>query len=121
MGCAESKDWLPDAVDVYVKKSSKGKPDDIDSMVVALTMSQRAHVVYGAPATVWVTLDFGDSTTARIDATVQWMGKTPTRLPEASLFSLGVSPCNALQTDVRDGGSQPYRTLSTCTSMNRRM
>lgn len=36
-----------------------GSVNDVQSMIVALTMPKRAHTIYGAPARVWISLDFG--------------------------------------------------------------
>ncbi len=49
-------------------------------------------MTYGAPAKVYVGLYFSPASAA-IDTDVRWIGKTPTRLPEATLLMLPLSHC----------------------------
>ena len=87
MGCAKSQDWLPTKVEAW-----HGSSSDEDLLTIALTLPSEAHVVYGAPHTVWITLSFATATPV-ITADIRWIGKTATRLPEATLFMLPLSPC----------------------------
>lgn len=90
MGCAKSQDWLPSAVEVFSKANASAGHE----IVVSLTLPREAHVVYGAPSKVYVTLQFAAATQA-IEVDVRWIGKLPTRLPESSLFMLPLARCTA--------------------------
>jgi hypothetical protein len=65
---------------------------DEHSVVIVLTMPQEAHVVYGAPAKVFITLGFATAS-ASITADLRWIDKQWTRLPEASMLMLPISRC----------------------------
>jgi hypothetical protein len=90
---------------------SKANASAGSEIVVSLTLPQEAHVVYGAPSKVYVTLRFPTATQA-VEVDVQWIGKLPTRLPESSLFMLPLARCTAaqpLQEAQRSSRSPPSR------------
>jgi hypothetical protein len=86
MGCSKSQDWLPTNITVWHKHTS----DEEDLVAIHLIMPHEAHMLYGAPEAVYVTLNF----TTEVTADVRWIGKTTTRLPEATLFMLPLSHCS---------------------------
>ncbi len=97
MGCAQSKDWLPDAVDVWARYDQQGS-HIVASLTIELTMPQEAHVLYGSPEKVYTQLDFPTAlrepdSSHEINALVRWIGKRATRLPEASFLMLPFAPC----------------------------
>ena len=75
---------------------SKANTSAGHEIVVSLTLPQEAHVVYGAPSKVYVTLRFPTATQA-VEVDVRWIGKLATRLPESSLFMLPLARCTAAQ------------------------
>jgi hypothetical protein len=113
MGCAESQDWLPASVAVYAKYATKGNHVNVSSskivtaLVAELTMPTRAHTVYGAPERIYVSLYFVAESKS-INVGVQWVGKTPTRLPEASILALPFAPCNNRQTPESAGSTTAW-------------
>ena len=68
MGCAKSKDWLPTSVTVWYKHTA-----DADILIITMTLPAEVHKLYGAPASVDVTLTFSSAShSAAIEADVRW-------------------------------------------------
>jgi hypothetical protein len=95
MGCAKSRDWLPTQVTTFVHEVAA---DTVITLVMSLP--SEAHIIYGAPKMAYVTLTFPEAS-ATIVADVRWIGKTATRLPEATLLMLPLSTCPKMNTGRR--------------------
>lgn len=77
---AESRDWYPRLNALYREPGSS-------TWLLELALPERAVVVYGCPATVWLTVEFAEKE-SRIRFVLQWFDKSACRLPEAIWFSL---------------------------------
>jgi hypothetical protein len=102
MGCAKSQVWLPSDVAVWARRT---RGNIVGALTIVLTMPREVHTVYGAPAKVYVQLSFPESprppnSSPEIAVEVSWIGKRPTRLPEASMLMLPLAPCPAYRVSL---------------------
>ncbi len=78
---SESRFWLPHMVGLYSKQDAKGQ-----SFLIELTMPEATWNKYGAPKSVYVTVDLpNDEAVIKFD--LQWFEKEANRLPEAAWLS----------------------------------
>merc|ERR1712187_178126 len=126
MGCAKSQIWKPDLTKVFVCRAA-GLPvtfedvrptltGPVDRILLHLEMPSEAHPLYGAHSDAWVELVLPHRD-AEILVDLQWMNKTPTRIPEALFFNFPVSTTRGVwQLDKLGSRIDPREVLAGSTS-----
>jgi hypothetical protein len=99
----------PTLVQIYIKKSNSGSSrnnndnnnhgdnsDDVCAFHVTGSLPEKIHEYYGAPSTIWTSVEFVNST---ISFNIQWFNKTRTRLAESQWVTF-----DPFVTDPNNGG-----------------
>ncbi|XP_022328600.2 uncharacterized protein LOC111127633 isoform X2 [Crassostrea virginica] len=87
----ESRPWSTVLSKMYQAKNSAGSCDILLKLVMA---EPRSHSWYGAPESVWIRYK---SRPEGFDVTVQWVNKTPTRLPESIMYYFSPAPQKGME------------------------
>lgn len=77
----ESRPWFAVVSKMYQAKPSG--PGTCDILLKLVMAEPKSHSWYGAPQSVWINYK---SRAKGFDVTLQWMNKTPTRLPESIMY-----------------------------------